>query len=86
MGSHALEAAPALIGLLNDPNTEIRYKTTWALGAIGSKIAVEPLIEVLKDKTYGVRTGAADALKQLTGQKFGSDYKKWKKWLEEKKK
>ena len=42
--------------------------------------AIEPLITALKDEDSTVRTNAEFALKKITGQDFGQDSMKWKKW------
>lgn len=55
------------------------------LSKIG-KPAVEPLIEVLKDKDSYVRGNAAWVLRAITGQDFGEDPIKWQEWWEEDKK
>lgn len=54
MGEKAAEAAPALIGLFEGKNEDVRIAATIALGKIG-KAAVEPLAKALESKEVGVR-------------------------------
>lgn len=61
-------AVPALLQLLDAGDVDVRVRTTWVLGEIGSPLAVEKLVGKLEDKdhmpTYRKRVcdGAADAL------------------------
>jgi len=65
-----------------------------ALGEIGDKAAVRPLIELMEDSTAKKPSGAimkgqwgedinaaAFALKNITGEDFAFDTAKWKKWF-----
>jgi HEAT repeat protein len=54
----------------------------WALRLIEDPRATEPLIDALKDKNRKIRNVAAAALKVITGQNLGRDYKEWQKWWE----
>jgi len=56
-------AVPVLIPLLTDP--ELNYKVAWALGEIGDKSAIHPLIETLQDRSPDVRVDAIQALGKL---------------------
>ncbi len=62
-----------------------RSSAAWALGKIGDKRAVEPLIAVLKDKGSYVRYYASEALTKITGKDFGEDQAQWQKWWEQNK-
>ena len=53
---------PALAGLLNEPLPVLREEGARALGAIGGKQPVEPLIASLKDRDPKVRKASAYAL------------------------
>ena len=55
-----------MIELLND-DVIIRSASAaaWALGKIGDKRAVEPLIEALKHEHVGLRATSADSLGEL---------------------
>jgi len=55
-GSHSI-VVEALIALLNDTQLNdthdtVHWQVTWALGEIGDKSAVDPLLKVLKEKDY----------------------------------
>ncbi|RJO61637.1 HEAT repeat domain-containing protein [candidate division WS5 bacterium] len=76
-------AVPQLINRLRDPSKEVRAEAAWALKEIGDKSAVGALIETIDDKEILVRIRVESALESITGQKFGEDIEKWKKWLEE---
>ncbi len=58
-------AVAALIPLIMHPDDEVGELAAKALGEIGDKRAVEPLIAALKDKTREVRRYAAVALGNL---------------------
>lgn len=82
MGVHANAAASAVLPLLDDASSDVRYKTAWALGTMGNDLAVEPLIGCLQRKDASLRSAAAAALSQLTGEEFGDDHARWKEWLD----
>jgi len=69
-----------LITALKDKSRDIRGIAAAALGEIKDSQAVESLINALEDKEKSVRRNAAVALKKVTGEGFGEDHKKWKKW------
>ncbi len=73
------------ITALKDKSKDIRAVAAAALGEIKDTQAVEPLIRALRDKDESVRRNAAAALKKITGEEFGEDHKKWKKWWKENK-
>jgi|SRR5580704_1092975 HEAT repeat protein len=56
-------AVPILIPLLPDP--QVSYIVPWALGEIGDKSAVDPLIQRLSDKNPDMRVLAVYALEKL---------------------
>jgi len=76
-------AVEPLINALRDKSRDIRSIAAAALGEINDDLGLEPLIEALKDRDKSVRRNAALALRKITGQDFGEDYKKWKKWWQE---
>jgi len=41
---------------------------------------VGELVEQLKDRDWRVRCSAAGALKEITGEDFGTRYRKWRRW------
>ncbi len=80
MGRAASGAASALLPLLEDEDSTVRFKTAWALGQIDEPLAVGDLIEALNDKSSQVKSAAHKSLKKLTGEDFGRSYDKWKEW------
>jgi HEAT repeat protein len=84
-------AVSRLIDNLKHPNSTVRVYAAWALGEIGDKSAVVPLIRLLENeereynaKFLKVFDTAADeityALEKLTGQSYGSDADAWIKY------
>jgi hypothetical protein len=73
-------AVPALIA-------EMKINDNWqipkALGAIGDKRAIGPLIEKLQRSDWSpMRDVVSEALEKLTGENLGTDAKAWKTWWE----
>jgi HEAT repeat protein len=72
----------------------VRAQAASALGEIGSKAAVEPLITLLEtqnNKNVGEPRSTSSerdteaaiwALRKITGNDFASDAQKWRAWLE----
>ena len=60
-----MDAVPALIQALQDPNVQVCANATYALGEIGesAKDAVPALIQALKDQNKIVRRNAAFAIR-----------------------
>ncbi len=56
-------AVPILVSLLNDP--EVNYIVPWALGEIGDRRAVGPLVDALADDNPSMRVLAIYALETL---------------------
>ena len=73
-------AVEPLIRALGDRKWVVRAYAAEALGKIGDERAVEPLIAALRDNDATVRSIAAKALERITGQNFGSNYVKWRRW------
>jgi HEAT repeat protein len=55
-----------------------RIRAAKALGWIGDKTVIPPLLEALKDPDEGVRYQASLSLKEITKKDFGTDYAMWK--------
>ncbi len=55
-------AVPAMVELLGDTDSDVRYKATIILGEMDDESVVEPLIEALEDNVPLVRKGAAFSL------------------------
>ena len=47
------------------PNPEVNYIAPWALGEIGDKTAIPPIMQMLTDKNPDMRVLAIDALEKL---------------------
>lgn len=62
------ELARELIPLLDDPREGVVCMTIAGLGALGSAVAVEPLVESLGSDSQSVRELAAKALSSITGR------------------
>jgi len=73
-----------LITALGDKSRAIRGVAAAALGEIKDNRALEPLINTLRDKDKSIRRNTSVALKKITGEDFGEDYKRWKKWWKKK--
>jgi HEAT repeat protein len=71
-------AVPYLVEALDDKDDFVRFFAAEALGKIGDPSAVEPLMESVKNNS-----SAADALKRLTGEDFGTDQKDWESWWDQ---
>lgn len=73
------EAVPILI---KEMKTNNNWQIPKALGAIGDKRAIAPLIEKI-EKSSGppLQRVIAEALQLLTNEDFGTDAKAWRAWL-----
>jgi len=69
-----------LIGSLKSPLPGVRQRAAMVLGTLNDARAVEPLIAVLKDADKRLVSLAAESLKTITGQDFGTDQAKWRAW------
>jgi HEAT repeat protein len=58
----------------------VRQTALWALGRSGRKVAVEVLVQQLRNEREVLRRTAADALADLTGQNHGNDFDLWETW------
>ncbi len=61
-GEVSQETTDDLIAALKSSNKNLRHYAILSLGKIGDKKAVEPLIEMINDKGYGVALKVCDAL------------------------
>ncbi len=76
---------PAIAPLMKALRSSDRLESiaaSRALGEMKEKSAVEPLIEMLNDADTEIWKRCAYALKELTEQDFGVDYRQWKDWYE----
>lgn len=75
-------AVDALLPYLED--RELASGTAGALARIKDRRALEPMIRACERlKGHWGRSGVLRALRELTGQDFGDDLKRWKRWAKE---
>lgn len=77
------ETFEELVQGLKSPDVETRRATVVCLSVIGTRKAIEPLIEVLDDPDEIVRTKAWETLKKLARVNYELDKIKWNQWWEE---
>jgi len=80
LASIGAPAVPALIVATKAPAPYARANAAFALGKIGDRQAVGPLIELLADRDAAVRGWALTSLVAITGRNFGFSQEEWKKW------
>ncbi|MHC4597446.1 MAG: HEAT repeat domain-containing protein [Planctomycetota bacterium] len=78
VGVGLLGTSPAAGATLLTGDESVKAYAARALGRIGEKEAVEPLIGALKDEN--AKSAAAEALKKITKQDFGDDAAQWAAW------
>lgn len=76
------QAVEPLIHALRDEDMGVRADAASALGKLKDKRAIVPLLEMLKEKKRNYQC-AAEALREITGQSFGDDLRKWQAFFEE---
>lgn len=69
-----------LIATLKNGTAKSKGKAASTLGWMKDLRAVEPLINTLCKESGSLRNSASHSLTQLTGQDFGEDPEKWRKW------
>lgn len=65
LGPRASESVPALVRVLQDKDQSVRVHAAHALGAIGDRSAIEPLIATLNDPLSSVRAASAESLGRI---------------------
>ncbi len=80
----------AVTSLLDDPNQCVRGWAAWALGEIGDRRSIGPLIKAfvkyneVSKTNNGQESGCLTtfylALEKVSGKKFGLDVSKWQRW------
>ncbi|MHC4520099.1 MAG: tetratricopeptide repeat protein, partial [Planctomycetota bacterium] len=74
---------PAVPALIEEMGTSFNWQIPKALGAIGDKRAVKPLIEKLEKSDFSpMREVVVEALGRITGQDFGAAAEQWRAWWE----
>jgi|GEM_PF-4743190 len=76
-------AVPALLSQLRAGDPERATRAAEALGNIGARSAVRPLIEQLANPEARVTDMVAWALEKITGETFEKDRAQWDAWLEQ---
>ncbi len=71
-----------LIKALDDADPVVRFRTAKALGMLKDRRAVGTLIGRLGDEQLYVQDAAEKALGAVTGEDYGRDAGKWRRWLE----
>jgi hypothetical protein len=79
-------SAKTLQAYLQVTNAELRRATILAVGAKAEKTLFPALLPLLEDKEKSVAEAALQSLRQLSGQDFGTDARKWWQWWESQKK
>lgn len=77
-----MNAARAITSRLGDSDNEIRETAAWALGEMGYRSAIRPLIDALEYTHGPCRTVIGNSLRKLTGKNFGTSYRRWWAWYE----
>ncbi len=73
------EAVGPLLEAVRSGHKRVRYPAISALGDLGAEEAVPDLIDALSDSD--VTSVAFDALRNITGEDFGTDPDAWRRWL-----
>lgn len=74
-------AVEPLIHALRDEDMGVRGDAASALGKLKNKRAIRPLLAMLKERKQNYQF-AAEALREITGQSFGDDLRKWQEFCE----
>lgn len=75
------QIAERLVALLRSDDREVVVASVGALGSMGTRIAVEPLIELLDHGDESIRNAAWLALKAITGLTLGHNSAEWRESL-----
>ncbi len=77
-------AADQFIAILKSKRpTSFEIETVGqALAETNDPRAIKPLVALLKNSEQGTHEAVEYALRKITGQNFGKEYKKWKSWLD----
>ena len=71
---------PLIAGLLTN-DLAIRQESLQAIGRSGDRAAIPALIDVLVLDVF-LDSSVVRVLEQLSGQRFGHDWRRWVEWLE----
>lgn len=73
-------AVVPLINAMKDEHAYVRRRATFSLGSLQDIRAMESLIKALDDEDVFVQEYALKSLEKISGQRLGSDPKKWREW------
>jgi len=79
-GALDASALEPLVAALGDKDAGVRSNAAKALGRLKDPRGIGPLISLLSDAEISVRNQVSLALHEATGQDFGNDQARWKKW------
>lgn len=71
-----------LIRALRDPHRRVRERAVIALGEVGTKVAIRPLIHAMFKSPGPIRDTIDHTLFKLTGESYGRRGDRWRRWLE----
>jgi HEAT repeat protein len=81
MGAFKADALDALrLAAAEDDDEYVRLSATISIASVRTKPAIDLLIWLLKSPGGEVKQLAADCLRDITLQDFGTDYENWRKW------
>jgi HEAT repeat protein len=80
------KAVEALLNVLKDEGSYTREQAVAALAVLKDRRVLPNLIDLMvNDPDDDVRSKAHDALHEITGQNFGWNWQRWKRWYEKNK-
>jgi HEAT repeat protein len=74
-------AVEPLIHALQDEDMGVRGDAASALGKLKNRRAIMPLLAMLRERKRNYQF-AAETLREITGQRFGDDLRKWQEFCE----
>ncbi len=86
LGQHrSTDAMEPLLGALDDRNWQVQSAALGSIARLGDKserqVAVPRLVAFLEWVSGRLKTDTAEALRKITGQRYGTDLEKWQAYL-----
>jgi HEAT repeat protein len=78
-------AVPAIVQNLEHEIWQVRVSAADALGEIGSKDAIDPILKRIDKEAGRLREDGVRALKKITGMNYELDINRWKNWWKQNK-
>jgi len=75
----AARAVETLLECLDSTNESVVWAAIQSLGELRATEAIGPLVDLLERKVLIL--DVAEALSMITGEEFGADVERWKKWI-----